>query len=102
MLVGVYFNGPDGSDAVRVFAQALRAQGHKVQLRDSSAWRSDCVEAFDQVVIMPSAADVSAVRAAYTVPTIDAATIEAYLAGGQLQADVEDAAPSTRSRTRKN
>ena len=101
MLVGVYFNGSDGSDAVRAFAQALRAAGHKAQLRDSNAWRSDCVEPFDQVVIVPSGADVSAIRAAYSVPIIEAATIEDYLAGGLSPPDVEAAPSSPRSRTRK-
>ena len=83
MLIGVYFNGQGGSNAARVLAQALRADGERVHLRDLLAWRSDCVERFDQVVIVPSDADASAIRAAYAVPVLEAADIEVYRNGGK-------------------
>lgn len=64
MIVGIYYSG-QGGDAARALAGELRAAGHKALTRDSSVWLGDSAEPFDEVVILPGAANQDALRAAY-------------------------------------
>jgi menaquinone-dependent protoporphyrinogen IX oxidase len=68
--VGIYYSG-QGGNAARALALELRGEGHQVRLRDSAAWRSDCVEAFEQVVLLHQPANADAIRAAYQVQVSD-------------------------------
>lgn len=78
MLIGIYFDGQGGSDAALALAAAARGAGHHARLRDLRSWRDDCVERFERVVIIPGAADPSAVRVAYDGHAHELSTVEAF------------------------